>query len=86
MDNNILKGLAEIKELLEENKRIMNVDQAAKFLNMKKSYLYKIINTIPHSQPNDGRIYFDREDLINWAMSAKKIPPAEQAEIMLKRS
>lgn len=83
-EEKILTALAEIKRLLEENRKIMTVEQAANFLNMKKSYLYKIINTIPHSQPNDGKIYFDRDDLIKWAMSAKKLPPAEQAEKMLK--
>lgn len=47
---------------------IMTVQQACEYLNMKKSYLYKLTSggVLPYIRPNGGRIYFEREKLETW--------------------
>lgn len=49
----------------------LNIDEASKYLNMKKSYLYQLTSRkqIPHYKPTNGKIYFKRIELDNWAYS-----------------
>ena len=53
-----------------EQKRFLNIDEAAELLGFKKSYVYKLTSggVIPHSKPNGKRIYFDRLALEQWMM------------------
>ena len=53
-----------------EQKRFLNIDEAAELLGFKKSYVYKLTSggVIPHSKPNGKRIYFDRLVLEQWMM------------------
>ena len=63
----------QLKELLESNQQIQNVDsvlnfnQACEFLDCSKSYLYKqtSANKIPHSK-RGKRIFFSKEKLQKW--------------------
>lgn len=52
-------------------REILNIQQAADFLGVARSYLYKLTmkRAIPYSKPNGKLIFFRREDLVNWAMS-----------------
>lgn len=58
----ISSRLDTIEKLLSVNKRILNVDEAAVYLNMAKSYLYKLTSngTIPYSKPGGKKLFFDR--------------------------
>jgi len=55
-------------------KTIMNFKEALEFLSLNKSTLYKLTSTksIPHYKPSNGRIYFVKEELIEWITSEKK--------------
>lgn len=88
MDDNITKELAEIKSLILSNKRVLSSDEAAAFLGMSKSKLYKLTASreIPHSKPTNGLLFFDREELSKWALGAKVINPKEEAEKYLNRN
>ena len=57
---------------LEKNqfiqKNVLSFDEASKFLNLSKSYLYKLTSggQIPHYKPQGKILYFDKEELENW--------------------
>lgn len=61
--------MAGIKDALSLHKETLNVDEAALYLGMKKSYLYKLTSSmqIPHYKSQGGKmIYFKRKDLDEW--------------------
>ena len=51
----------------------LSIDQAAKKLGYKKSYLYKLVwsRTIPHYKPNGGRLLFNAGELDEWIHRGK---------------
>lgn len=52
-------------------KQVLTIDEAAEYMGLKKSYLYKLTSErrIPHFKPNGKKIYFEREALTSWMMS-----------------
>jgi len=46
----------------------LNIEQAADFLDISKSHLYKLTSrgAIPHYKPNGKRLYFFEQDLIAY--------------------
>lgn len=83
----IMKELAEIKSLLNANKKVLNINEAADFLRMKKSYLYKLTaaGTVPHSKPNGGLLYFDKDELTEWALGSKQMSAAREADLLMRK-
>ena len=67
----VLLKLDAIHERLFEAKQIFTSDEAAKFLDIQKSYLFKLTSAgiIPFSKPNGKKIYFAKEDLVKWALT-----------------
>lgn len=68
---NISNQLQEIKNLLnQQSERPMCLKDAAEYLNISKSYLYKLTykNAIPYYKPNGKKIYFSKSELDNWIM------------------
>lgn len=63
-------------------KRVFNLDEAALFLSLKKSYLYKLTSTnqIPFYRPNGKLVYFEKADLENWLRSNRVSSSEEIAE------
>lgn len=55
-------------------KKILNVEEARKFLGISKSDLYKrtCTNRIPFHKPSGKLIYFLREDLESWMVSNRQ--------------
>lgn len=49
-------------------KKFLILDDAAAYLGLSKSYLYKLIaeRKIKHYKPAGKKIYFDRDDLDNY--------------------
>lgn len=73
----IYKDLEDIKELLTSiaagNKTVMNVDEAASYLKVSKSFLYKLTSSrkIPHYSPGKKLIFFCKAELDTWVMQNK---------------
>lgn len=67
----IIEKLNRIEKLLLSQKKILTLDEAAEYLSIEKSYMYKLTSArkIPHSKPNGKTIYFDKEKLDAWALS-----------------
>lgn len=70
--NLILDKLTEIANKLDEQnilqKTVLNLSEAAKYLDISESHLYKLTSTrqIPHFCPQGKKLYFRREELDQW--------------------
>lgn len=80
---------AEVNELAEQItanvincvKKILTADEAAKYLGISKSTLYKMTmaHTIPHYKPMGKMMYFEREELERWILE-KKVASVSEVE------
>lgn len=57
------------KEVLS-SKTSMTAEEAAAYLGLKVSYLYKLTSTqeIPHYKPRGKMLYFKRDELDSWSL------------------
>ena len=67
--NNIANLVAEL--IATSQKEVLNADEAAKFLNVSKSHLYKLTmgRKIPHYKPLGKLIYFRKTELEQWLLA-----------------
>lgn len=74
----LLQKIDSIQQLLIDQvslqKRILNLEEASKFLGISKSDLYKRTssNSIPFHKPSGKLIYFLREDLEAWMLTNRQ--------------
>jgi excisionase family DNA binding protein len=84
---NLIAILNEIHHLMEQQvqnqKKILNLEEASKFLGISKSDLYKrtSTNSIPFHKPSGKLIYFLREDLEAWMLSNRHSTTKEIKEL-----
>lgn len=70
--NLILDKLSEIASKLDEQnilqKTVLNLSEAAKYLDISESHLYKLTSSrqIPHFCPQGKKLYFRRDELDSW--------------------
>jgi len=73
------KRLDEIEALLKRqyalSKEILTLEEAADFLSLSKSAIYKLTSKkeIPYYNPGGKKIFFKRTELENWILSSKSI-------------
>lgn len=69
------------EEQREKGEGILSLNEAAKFLKLSKSFLYKMTSQkiIPHYIPGGKRIYFKKSDLEDWLLK-NRIPPSSEFE------
>ena len=80
MDKSLEQRISNIEENLYLNKNVLSFDEASKFLNLSKSYLYKLTSAclIPHYKPQGKMLYFDKSELEEWL---RHNPVKTQAQI-----
>ena len=80
MDKTLEKRVEELEQMLFLTKNVLSIDEASKFLNLSKSYLYKLTsgNLIPHYKPQGKMLFFERADLEAWL---RQNPIKTQAQI-----
>ena len=63
------------------NKEVLNSKEAAIFMGLSVPYLYKLRRTsgLKANRPNNGRLYFKREDVYNWMLSTTLESVCEKA-------
>ena len=73
LTTNELQTLADMisANVARNTKNVLSADEAAAYLNVSKSYLYKltIARKIPFSKPLGKMCYFDRLELEAWLLS-----------------
>lgn len=74
------KRVAEIEETLFLHKQVFSFEEASKFLNLSKSYLYKLTSggLIPHYKPQGKMLYFEKVELEEWL---RRNPVRSQQEV-----
>ena len=65
------KDLEEIREILkahQTNSGYLSPEQAASYLNVSKSMIYKLgsLNVFPRYKPTQGLVYYKKQDLDQW--------------------
>jgi excisionase family DNA binding protein len=80
---NILERLESIERKLDElavaNKDVLNLKEAAKYLNISCSHLYKLTSAkeIPHYKPRGKQVFFERKELDRWLLQNRQTTKAE---------
>ncbi|RKN83439.1 helix-turn-helix transcriptional regulator [Ulvibacterium marinum] len=70
-DNNVLEILRDIKTLLSQNKKVLNVDDLVSYTGLSKSKIYKLtqLKLIPTGNNKHIRQKFFHKDVIDaWLM------------------
>ena len=64
----IEERIEELESLVYATKNVLSFDEASKYLNLSKSYLYKLTSAqqIPHYKPQGKMIYFEKDALEAW--------------------
>ena len=84
---NVEKMAEEMKELadlitaniISTTKEVLTSDEAAKYMGVSKSYLYKLTmqQKIPHYKPMGKMCYFNRLELEEW-LQANRVATADE--------
>jgi excisionase family DNA binding protein len=83
MDNNILEKLNAIERKLDGlaalNKETLNFKEAAMYLDVSRSHLYKLTSAkeIPHYKPRGKQVYFEKRELDKWLLQNRQKTKAE---------
>ena len=74
-----------VEDLLSETKDVLTVEEAAKFLGLTKSFVYKMTHegTIPYYKPNGKICYFEKSELLKW-LRQNKVPSKEEVAAAAK--
>lgn len=64
----LIKRFEELEGQLYILKEVLNVEEAAKYLNISTGHLYRLTSTheLPFSKPNGKHIFFERKALDDW--------------------
>lgn len=76
-----LKQVADLitANIINTSKEVLTSDEAARYMGVSKSYLYKLTMTkqIPHYKPLGKMCYFNRLELEQWLQSNRHSTDAE---------
>ena len=69
----LTKKVETLTNVLCQAKEILTLEEAAVFLGVTKSTLYKLTHNqvIPYFKPSNKMVYFERQELMNWVRSCK---------------
>lgn len=84
------KRVKQLESILDQAKDTLTVEEAAKFMGMARSTLYKMTsdNAIPFYRPNGKMIYFEKEVLVAWMhqnRESSKLEIEEEAKLHEQR-
>ncbi len=93
MNKTLETRVEELEQMVFMNKNVLSFEEASKFLNLSKSYLYKLTsgNLIPHYKPQGKMLYFEKAELEAWlrqnpVKTAGQINQEAQRYIMSSKS
>lgn len=81
----IEERIEELESLVYASKNVLSFEEACKYLNLSKSYLYKLTSAqmIPHYKPQGKMISFEKDALEAWL---RQNPVKTQAQISQEAS
>ncbi|MDB0603089.1 helix-turn-helix domain-containing protein [Tenacibaculum maritimum] len=83
MENKIIEKITQLENLINKHevllKQVLNVNEAADYLDMSKSHLYKLTSRkeIPFYCPQGKRLYFKKDELDQWLTRNRSASLAE---------
>jgi excisionase family DNA binding protein len=79
MANELHEQLERIENLLQAQKKVLNLNEAAELTGFSKSYLYKMTSKglIPHYKPTGKQIFFNRVELEQWLLNNRQTTQEE---------
>ena len=89
LENLKLAKRVEVLENTLSGKEVLTLEEAARFMGVTKSSLYKMTHeqTIPYYKPNGKMVYFEKAELLTWIRRnaiASKAQDSEEANRILK--
>jgi excisionase family DNA binding protein len=74
------KRIEQLENLLYQGKEILTLEEAALFLGVTRSQLYKLTHrhVIPYFKPTGKLVYFEKSELLEWV---KQNPVKSQSQI-----
>ncbi len=71
----VLSRLDRIVSMLFHTKTVLTTEEAAMYLGITTGHLYRMVRkfNIPHTRPNNGKIYFKKEELDLWIASRTEV-------------
>ena len=84
---NLQSRVRTLENLCYSAKEVLNLEEAASFLGIAKSTLYKLTheNRIPFYKPAGKLIYFEKSVLLEWIRSNRIMSEAELQEEARKK-
>lgn len=72
--------------IISTQKEVLTADEAAKYMGVKKSYIYKLTmnRQIPHFKPMGKMCYFNRMELENW-LQTNRVATDEELKYQAQR-
>jgi excisionase family DNA binding protein len=66
-------------DALTVQKETLNFSEAARYLNLSRSHLYKLTSgkEIPHYKPRGKQVFFERKELDQWLLQNRQTTRAE---------
>ncbi len=82
--------LEKVKSIVYAAKEILNLNEAATFLGITRSCLYKMTHTqaIPFYKPNNKMVFFEKVELLKWLRRnpiASKEQISEEANFIIRK-
>lgn len=70
MNENLEMRVSVLEKQLYILKKVFSFEEASRFLNLSKSYLYQLTSKglIPHYKPQGKMLYFEKEELEQWLL------------------
>ena len=67
------KRMDAIEDILDNGKDVLSVEEAARFMDIARSSLYKMTSdrSIPFYRPNGKIIYFEKADILEWIRKSR---------------
>lgn len=80
------KRMEAIENILDNGKEVLTVEEAAKFMGVARSSLYKMTSdqVIPFYRPNGKMIYFEKSEILAWIRRNRQSSKAEIEEAALQ--
>ena len=71
-----------MENLLRDAKQVLTLEEAALFMGISKSSLYKMTHRheLPFFRPNGKLIYFEKTELLKWMRQNRNMSEAETKE------
>lgn len=80
MVDGLKQEVEKVKSVVYASKEVLNLEEAAMFLGISKSSLYKMTHNqvIPYFKPNNKMVYFEKSELLKWL---RQNPVASQTQV-----